>query len=137
VQVGDHCVLGIKSTLAGNCVLDEHVILSSGVILQQKCHIGAWTVIQSGTRLSKDVPPYIIVSGNPPAYHGVNAKLLTQKEVMSDDAQRQLMKAYLIIYQGNVSMEDALIRIRGELADYPEVQNVLEFIKNTPNVLQH
>ena len=40
VQVGNHCVLGIKSTVAGDCHIDDCTILSSNVILHQNCHIG-------------------------------------------------------------------------------------------------
>ena len=60
VQIGNHCVLGIKTTVAGECQIDDCTILSSNVILHQYCHIGSWVLIQAGCRISKDVPPYII-----------------------------------------------------------------------------
>ena len=40
VQIGNHCVLGIKTTVAGECQIDDCTILSSNVILHQYCHIG-------------------------------------------------------------------------------------------------
>ena len=73
VQIGNHCVLGIKTTVAGECQIDDCTILSSNVILHQYCHIGSWVLIQAGCRISKDVPPYIIMNGNPAEYHGINA----------------------------------------------------------------
>ncbi len=42
VQVGDHCVLGLKAAIAGNCRIDTCSILSSNVILHQGSHIGGW-----------------------------------------------------------------------------------------------
>ena len=57
VQIGNHCVLGIKTTVAGECQIDDCTILSSNVILHQYCHIGSWVLIQAGCRISKDVPP--------------------------------------------------------------------------------
>ena len=65
VQIGNHCVLGIKTTVAGECQIDDCTILSSNVILHQYCHIGSWVLIQAGCRISKDVPPYTIVGGLP------------------------------------------------------------------------
>ena len=65
VQIGNHCVLGIKSTVAGDCRIDDCTILSSNVILHQNCHIGSWVLIQAGCRIAKDVPPYTIVGGVP------------------------------------------------------------------------
>ena len=79
VQIGNHCVLGIKTTVAGECQIDDCTILSSNVILHQYCHIGSWVLIQAGCRISKDVPPYIIMNGNPAEYHGINAAVLQHK----------------------------------------------------------
>ena len=72
VHIGNKCVLGIKTSIAGECKVDDFTILSSNVLLQQNSHIGSWVLIQSGCRISKDVPPYIIMAGNPAAYHGIN-----------------------------------------------------------------
>lgn len=58
VQIGDNCVAGIGTTIAGECTLDDCVILSGNVTLHQYCHVGQWTLVQSGCRISKDVPPY-------------------------------------------------------------------------------
>ena len=71
VQISNNCVVGIGTTIAGECMLDDCAILSGNVTLHQYCHIGSWTLVQSGCRISKDVPPYVIMSGNPVAYHGV------------------------------------------------------------------
>ena len=65
VQINNNCVVGIGTTIAGECTLDDCVILSGNVTLHQYCHIGSWTLVQSGCRISKDVPPYVIMSGNP------------------------------------------------------------------------
>ena len=84
VQIGNHCVLGIKTTVAGECQIDDCTILSSNVILHQYCHIGSWVLIQAGCRISKDVPPYIIMNGNPAEYHGINAAVLQHKHQVTE-----------------------------------------------------
>ena len=93
VQVGNHCVLGIKSTVAGDCHIDDCTILSSNVILHQNCHIGSWVLIQAGCRISKDVPPYVIMNGNPAEYHGINAVVLQHKHQVTERILRHIVNA--------------------------------------------
>ena len=93
VQIGDNCVAGIGTTIAGECTLDDCVILSGNVTLHQYCHVGQWTLVQSGCRISKDVPPYSIMAGNPVEYHGVNAVVLQQHKNTSERVLRHIANA--------------------------------------------
>ena len=78
------------------------------VILHQYCHIGSWVLIQAGCRISKDVPPYIIMNGNPAEYHGINAAVLQHKHQVTERVLRHIVNAYRLVYQGNFSVQDAL-----------------------------
>ena len=125
--IGNQCVIGIGSTIAGECVLEDHVIISGLVILYQHVRIGQWSLIQGGCRISKDVPPYLIMNGNPAEYHGVNASLLT-REGFSERVQRHIIATYRLIYQGNTSIQDALLRIPDQVPMSEEIQNIIDFI---------
>ena len=76
VQIGDYCVLGISASVAGACQIGDYAILSSSTIVQRKVRVGKFALLQSGTRVQKDVMPYAIFGGNPPAYRGVNTKVI-------------------------------------------------------------
>lgn len=130
VKIGNRCVVGIGSTIAGECELDDYAILSGSVILHQYCHVGRWTLIQSGTRISKDVPPYVIMSGNPVNYHGVNAVVLGHYDV-SDRILRHIANAYRLIYQGNFSVTDALQKIADQVPMSEEIENIMNFVKDS------
>ncbi|TWV13295.1 acyl-ACP--UDP-N-acetylglucosamine O-acyltransferase [Bacteroidaceae bacterium HV4-6-C5C] len=130
VKIKDNCVLGIKSTLAGNCILDDNIILSNNVLLQQDCHIGSWTFIKGGCRISKDVPPYTMMAGNPAAYHGINAVILSHHK-MSERILRHITNTYRLIYQGNISIQDALIKIEEQIPMSEEIENIIQFIKDS------
>lgn len=131
VQIGNHCVAGIATTIAGECTLDDCVILSGNVILHQYCHVGSWTLIQSGCRISKDVPPYIIMSGNPATYHGVNAVVLTQHHNTPERILRHIANAYRLIYQGNFSLTDAVQKIIDQVPMSEEIENIVSFVKGS------
>ena len=131
VQISNNCVVGIGTTIAGECSLDDCVILSGNVTLHQYCHIGSWTLVQSGCRISKDVPPYVIMSGNPVAYHGVNAVVLSQHHNTSERILRHIANAYRLIYQGNFSVQDAVQKIIDQVPMSEEIENIVNFVKGS------
>ena len=131
VQINNNCVVGIGTTIAGECTLDDCAILSGNVTLHQYCHIGSWTLVQSGCRISKDVPPYVIMSGNPVAYHGVNAVVLSQHHNTSERILRHIANAYRLIYQGNFSVQDAVQKIIDQVPMSEEIENIVNFVKNS------
>ena len=112
-------------------MLDDCAILSGNVTLHQYCQIGSWTLVQSGCRISKDVPPYVIMSGNPVAYHGVNAVVLSQHRNTSERVLRHIANAYRLIYQGNFSVQDAVQKIIDQVPMSEEIENIVNFVKNS------
>ncbi len=131
VHIKKHCVVGIGTTLAPECVVEECAILSGNVVLYQNCHVGAWSLIQGGSRISKDVPPYVIISGNPPTYHGVNATVLTKHHDVSERILRHIVNAYRLVFQGNFSLHDALSKIEIQVPMSEEIQHIIDFCKNS------
>lgn len=136
VQIGNQCVLGIKTTVAGECRIDDHTILSSNVILHQSCHIGSWVLIQSGCRISKDVPPYVIMNGNPAEYHGINAAVLQHKQEVTERVLRHIVNAYRLVYQGNFSIHDALLKIEDQVPMSDEIHNIIDFIRESKGIVK-
>ena len=120
-----------RATFSGECKLDDCVILSGNVILHQYCRVGSWSLVQSGCRISKDVPPYVIMSGNPTTYHGVNAVVLTQHHNTSERILRHIANAYRLIYQGNFSITDAVQKIVDQVPMSEEIENIVNFVKGS------
>ena len=133
VKLDDWVLIGIKATLAGGAHVDSYTILSTNAQLQQNVHVGSWSFIQSVCRVSKDVPPYIIMAGNPAKYHGVNAQILRQndKQPLDDRTIRHIMNAYYLIYQTSYSLEDATEKIIEQVPTGPQIEQILEFVKHS------
>lgn len=128
--IGNECVLGIGAQVAGDCHLADRTILSSGVIIQHLARIGVSSLVQSGCRVQKDVPPYVILGGNPASYHGVNATIL-QKQGVSERILRHISNAYRIIYSGNESLEDAVLKIEQQIPASDEITRIVQFIRSS------
>lgn len=131
VQIGNHCVVGIGSTIAGDCVLNDCVILSGNVSLYQHTRVGSWSLIQGGSRIAKDVPPFVIISGNPASYHGVNATVMSQHQEISEKVLRHIANAYRLIYQGNFSLFDALQKIEDQVPMSERIQAIIDFCRGS------
>lgn len=130
VKIHDKCVIGIGASIAGECEIDDSVILSSGVIIQQNVRVGRYALMQSGCRVQKDIPPYIVLGGNPACYHGVNSVVLKHIGI-TERVLRHIANTYRLIYTSNFSLEDAVIKIPEQIPMSEEIDHILDFIKNT------
>lgn len=129
VKIFNKCVVGIGACIAGESELHDCSIQSNGVVVQQHVRVGRYSLIQSGCRVQKDVPPYVILGGNPASYHGVNSTILKHVGT-TDRILRHIANTYRIIYTGNFSLEDAVIKIPEQIPMSDEIHKILDFIKD-------
>ena len=129
-KISDDCVFGYGTKIAGDCDIENAVIFSSNVIANAGVRVGRGSMIQGGSRLSRDVPPYIIASDNPVKYGGINATILKMHGV-SQKVQDHIANAYRLVFHGQTSVFDAVRQVREQVPDGPEVRHVVEFIEAT------
>lgn len=128
--IHNKCVLGIGVIISGECEIHDSSIQSSNVVVHQHVRVGKFSLIQSGCRVQKDVPPYVILGGNPATYHGVNAVVLKHLG-LSERVLRHIANTYRLIYTANFSLEDAVIKIPEQIPMSEEIDDILHFIKDT------
>lgn len=126
-HIGNHSVFGYGSKMSGNCTVEDYVIFGGGVLMSQGCRVGAWSMVQSGCRFRRDIPPYIVAAKEPIIYYGVNAMVLSH-EKMPEKIIKHISHAYRIIYQGNTSIFDALLMIKDQVPMSKEIQHVIDFV---------
>ena len=129
-KVNNACVFGYGTKVAGDCEVHDGVIFSSGVIINPGVRIGIAAMVQSGCRVSRDVPPYIVASGSPVGYGGVNSTLLTSHGV-TEKVQDHIANAYRLVFHGQTSVFDAVIQIEEQVPDGEEIRSIVKFIKDT------
>lgn len=127
-QVADDCSFGYGVKVSGNCIIDSHAILGSQVVVQQGAHVASWSLVRGGCRFSKDIPPYVVVAGNPTHYYSVNELVLSQNGV-SEHIVKHIANAYRLIYQGNTSIFDALKRIHEQVPMSEEIEEIIRFVE--------
>ena len=128
--VGNGCIIGNATKLAGEVEIDDNAIISSTVLMHQFCRVGVYTMVQDGSRSSKDIPPYIIAGREPIAYCGLNLVGLRRRG-FSNELIENIHNAYRIIYQSGKNVSEALKQIREEIPMTPEIEYIVSFIENS------
>lgn len=126
--IGSGCIIGNSSKIAGEVTIDDCAILSACVLVHQFCHIGSYVMIQGGSRLNKDVPPYIIVGREPARYSGLNIIGLRRRG-FSNEAIKSIHDAYRHIYESGTIVSRAIERIKENMEIVPEVEKILRFVE--------
>lgn len=109
-QVGSNTIFANGATLAGHVEIGDWVILGGFASVHQFCHIGAHAMLGMNTSLTQDVPPYVILSGNPAAAHGLNLEGLKRRGFSREeiDAIRHI---YKLLYKSGLLLKDAKLAI--------------------------
>jgi UDP-N-acetylglucosamine acyltransferase len=133
-QVGDQTVFANCASLAGHVEVGDWVILGGLTAVHQFCKIGAHAFLGGGTILSRDVPPYVMVAGNPAVPHGVNAEGLKRRG-FTEEQIRNVREAYRILYRSDLLLAAALERLAPLAQQQPEVRFFFDFIRGSQRSL--
>lgn len=129
-RIADKCVIGNSVKIAGDVVVGEGTILSSSVVLHEGCHVGHFVLLKGGTRVSSNVPPYVIMAHNPITYYGVNAIVMRKHGGFTEEQIDDIAKAYRHIYQCSTSLYNALLRIEDDIQPSEVRDAILAFVRD-------
>ena len=126
-KVGNRCVFGYGTKIAGDCEIEDGVIFSSSVIENAKTRVGQGSMIQAGTTFSKDVPPYIICTKHA-EYGGVNMQVARAHGV-DEKMLKHIANAYRLVFHGKTALFDAVNQIEEQVPDSPFIRHIIEFLR--------
>ncbi|WP_295456115.1 acyl-ACP--UDP-N-acetylglucosamine O-acyltransferase [uncultured Thiodictyon sp.] len=126
-RIGDHVIMANAASLGGHVEIQDWAILGGFTIVHQFCRIGAHSFCAMGSAVSKDLPPYVTVGGQPAAPHGINSEGLRRRG-FTPAAITGIKRAYRALYLGGLKLDEALERIRGLVAEAPEVAALADFV---------
>ncbi|MBD2664160.1 acyl-[acyl-carrier-protein]--UDP-N-acetylglucosamine O-acyltransferase [Richelia sinica FACHB-800] len=132
VHVGHNCVIKDSVVIANSVALAGHVHIESrarlsGVLgVHQFVHIGTMAMVGGMARIDRDVPPYMLVEGNPARVRSLNLVGLKRSGMSAQDLQI-LKKAYRSLYRSELIFKDALEELE-LLGDSVELQHLRRFL---------
>ena len=125
VHIAHDCVLGNQITMANNATLAGHVVVGdwatigglTGVL--QRMRIGAHTMVGFASHVGKDVPPFMVVDGNPLAVRAVNLVGLRRRD-FSAERIAAIREMHKLIYRQGKTLDEARAGLAVLAADVPE-----------------
>ncbi|MFZ6756458.1 acyl-ACP--UDP-N-acetylglucosamine O-acyltransferase [Undibacterium sp. Ji50W] len=105
-QVGNNVIFANNAALAGHVHVGDWVILGGFTNVHQFCKIGPHAMCGMGTSLLQDVPPFVMLNGNPAAAHGINVEGLKRRG-FSREQISAIRQSYKLIYKSGLTLEEA------------------------------
>lgn len=135
-HVGHDCVIGNHTILVNNAVLAGHVLIDDWAIvggyagIHQYCRVGAHSFVGGMTKVTQDVPAYVIAEGHPAIPRMINAEGLKRRGF--NKAQiRLLQNAYKALYRKNQPLKEALEEIKQLDPDSEPLMTFIESIESS------
>lgn len=129
-QVGNNTIFANNATLAGHVHIDDHAILGGFTGVHQFCRVGCYSISAIASIILKDVPPYLMVSGNSAKPGGLN-RVGLKRNGFSDSSVEALRKAYRIVYREGLLLKNALKKLRALADGSEEVALFTRFIEQS------
>src|SRR5437016_5421705 len=130
VKVGNHVIMSNVATLAGHITVEDHAVVGGLAAIHQFCRIGKMSMIGGCSKVVQDVPPFMIVDGNPGETRTVN-KIGMDRNGVPEAAQAALRLAYKILFRDGLTIPNALARIEKDLPPLPEIQYLIQFVRSS------
>lgn len=128
-QIGNQCVLANDTNLAGHVEIGSHAVLGGATQVHQFCKVGAYSMCGTGSIVLKDIPAFVMASGNSSRPHGINSEGLRRKDFSAESIQG-LKQAYKILYRKNLTLNEALQKLLILIKEVPEVRSLYDSLVN-------
>ena len=120
-QVGDQVVLANNATLAGHVHVGDWVIIGGLTGVHQFVKIGAHAMVGFASAVSQDVPPFMMVDGNPLAVRGFNVEGLRRRG-FTPARIAAVKQMHRLLYREGLTLDDARARIAALAEASPETR---------------
>ncbi|MDD5451830.1 MAG: acyl-ACP--UDP-N-acetylglucosamine O-acyltransferase [Desulfovibrionales bacterium] len=129
-KIGNHVIFANCATLGGHVEIQDHAVLGGLVAVHQFSRIGGYAFVGGLSGIIKDIPPYVIASGERAKLFGINIIGL-KRHNFSPEAIDALRSAYKLIVRSPLTLKEAVETAEREVLQVPEVQYFIDFIKNS------
>lgn len=126
----DNIIMSNVTQLAGEVEIDDYAVIGGGTLVHQFTHIGGHVMIQGGSKINKDIPPYAIVAREPIAFCGINSVGLNRRGFTPEQIHT-IQEVYRLIYQSGMNTTQALEHIEATMPQSAERDTIVSFIRNS------
>ena len=128
--IKDQVILGSYAALAGEVEVDNWAIISAASLVHQFVRIGTHVMIQGGSKVGKDVPPFAMAGREPLSFIGINSIGLRRRG-FDNDTIYAIQEIYRIIYQRGLNISDATEFVEANLPASKDRDDIILFIRDS------
>ncbi|WP_297812707.1 acyl-ACP--UDP-N-acetylglucosamine O-acyltransferase [uncultured Methylophaga sp.] len=125
--VGNDNIFANNASLAGHVLIDDYVILGGFTLVSQFNYLGSYSFSAMGSVISRNIPPYVLVSGHMAKPVGVNVEGLRRHQY-SDKQIRNIRQAYKLIYRSGLKLEEAQQSLMKIEQESDELESLKDFL---------
>jgi len=126
-RLGNGVIVINYAGITGHCEIGDRTTIGGFVGLVPFTRVGAYAYVGGCSKVTADVPPFVLVDGNPAGAHAINVIGLRRAGMNAAD-RRLLQDAYRLLYRSGLAPQRAVERIRQELPATGPVVQLLDFI---------
>lgn len=134
VQVANHTILASYVGLAGHVQLEDWAIIGGQSGVHQFCRVGAHAMLGSNSVVNQDIPPFVLVDGNPGKPRSFNIEGLRRRG-FSPERIAAIKAMYKLLYRDNLSLDHARAAIEALAQQHPQAQQdiayMLDFLEHS------
>ena len=129
-RVGNQTIFANNATLAGHVHVGDFAIFGGFAGAHQFCHIGAHAFLGMYSAIHRDVPPYVMASGQPAIPRGINSEGLKRRGFTAKQLSN-IKNAYRVIYRGGLKLAEALDKLQELVEEQPELQLYIDALQSS------
>jgi UDP-N-acetylglucosamine acyltransferase len=123
--IEDSVTISNAATLAGHVYVESQATISGVLGIHQFVHVGRLAMVGGMSRIDRDVPPFMLVEGNPARVRALNRVGIKRAGFEEEGEELATLKrAYRVLYRSGFTLTDAL----GQLAELPSSE-LLEHLR--------
>lgn len=130
--IADHNVIANSVQLAGHVEIGSYTLIGGISGVHQFVRIGDFAMVGFQTRLSQDLPPFVMAAGNPAAAQNVHQEG-PRRRGYAPERLAVLKQMYRVLYRKGLTLDaacEALAGLRGQTPEAdPDVENMLTFLQ--------
>jgi UDP-N-acetylglucosamine acyltransferase len=127
-HIGNGVVIVNACQIAGHVIIEDMAMIEGSVGIVQFIRVGSMAYIGAMSKITKDVPPYMIAHGDPLEVRGFN-RIGMERRGIDETGRKAVKEAYRILYRQDAPVAESLDNIEAEVEQTPEIKHLLEFCR--------
>jgi UDP-N-acetylglucosamine acyltransferase len=129
-RIGDEVILANAVNLAGHVTIEDFATVGGMTPVHQFVNIGRYAFVGGGSRVERDVPPYIKVAGTPARVYGINSIGL-ERRGFSAERRARVKGLFKLLYRSDLNVSQFLDRLGNGYAGDEDAVALAEFLRRS------